>query len=101
MTSRLSLASQLDARKHAPWQIRTEQRRAIVRLRLREGGGSVRKVHIKKPYFDAIMSGRKTLRLCVGYENIKQLKAGGLLQLEASRASGVVRIKSTVLRKLR
>ena len=47
-----------------------------------------------KPYFDAIMSGRKTLEVRVGYDNIKRLKAGELLQLETGHTSGVVRIKS-------
>ncbi|QCT42350.1 GNAT family N-acetyltransferase [Candidatus Nanosynbacter featherlites] len=57
-------------------------------------GASVRKMRIKKPYFDAIMEGRKTLEVRVGYNSIKRLKAGGLLQLETGHTSGVVRIKS-------
>lgn len=48
----------------------------------------------RRPYFDAIMSGRKTLEVRVGYDNIKRLKAGELLQLETGHTSGVVRIKS-------
>ena len=40
------------------------------------------------------MSGRKTLEVRVGYDNIKRLKAGELLQLETGHTSGVVRIKS-------
>lgn len=57
-------------------------------------GDPVRKMRIKKPYFDAIMEGRKTLEVRVGYNSIKRLKAGGLLQLETGHTSGVVRIKS-------
>ncbi|WP_338520544.1 GNAT family N-acetyltransferase [Candidatus Nanosynbacter sp. BB002] len=57
-------------------------------------GASVRKMRIKKPYFDAIMEGCKTLEVRVGYNSIKRLKAGGLLQLETGHTSGVVRIKS-------
>lgn len=57
-------------------------------------GDPVRKMRIKKPYFDAIMSGRKTLEVRVGYNSIKSLKAGELLQLETGHTSGVVRIKS-------
>lgn len=57
-------------------------------------GDPVRKMCIKKPYFDAIMEGRKTLEVRVGYNSIKRLKAGGLLQLETGHTSGVVRIKS-------
>lgn len=54
----------------------------------------VRKMRIKKPYFDGIMSGRKTLEVRIGYNSIKRLKEGQLLQLENGHASGVVRIKS-------
>ena len=57
-------------------------------------GTSVRKMRIKKPYFDAIMEGRKTLEVRVGYNSIKRLKAGGLLQLETGHTSGVVRIRA-------
>lgn len=53
-----------------------------------------RKMRIKKPYYDAIMSGRKTLEVRVGYGSIKRLRAGELLQLEASHESGAVQIKS-------
>ena len=52
------------------------------------------KMRIKKPYFDAIMEGRKTLEVRVGYNSIKRLKAGGLLQLETGHTSGVVRIRA-------
>lgn len=54
----------------------------------------VRKMRIKKPYFDGIMSGRKTLEVRIGYNSIKHLKEGQPLQLENGHASGVVRIKS-------
>ena len=54
----------------------------------------VRKMRIKKPYYDAIMSGRKTLEVRVGYGSIKRLRTGELLQLETSHESGAVRIKS-------
>ena len=57
-------------------------------------GDPVRKMRIKKPYFDAIMSGRKTLEVRVGYSSIKRLNSGELLQLETGHSSGVVRIKS-------
>ncbi|MDO4773655.1 MAG: GNAT family N-acetyltransferase [Candidatus Saccharibacteria bacterium] len=57
-------------------------------------GVVVRKMRIKRPYFDAIMSGRKTLEVRVGYDNIKRLEAGGLLQLETGHTSVVVRVKS-------
>ena len=54
----------------------------------------MRKMRIKRPYYDAIMSGKKTLEVRVGYNSIKRLKAGELLQLETGHASGVLRIKS-------
>ena len=63
-------------------------------LNFNKEGATVRKMRIKRPYFDAIMSGRKSLEVRVGYDNIKRLKAGELLQLETGHTSGVVRIKS-------
>ena len=54
----------------------------------------MRKMRIKRLYYDAIMSGLKTLEVRVGYNSIKRLKAGELLQLETGHTSGVVRIKS-------
>lgn len=54
----------------------------------------MRKMRIKRPYYDAIMSGKKTLEVRVGYNSIKRLKAGELLQFETGHTSGVVRIKS-------
>lgn len=63
-------------------------------LNFNKKGANVRKMRIKRPYYDAIMSGRKTLEVRVGYNSIKRLKAGELLQLETGYMSGVVRIKS-------
>ena len=36
----------------------------------------MRKMRIKRPYYDAIMSGRKTLEVRIGYNSIKRLKEG-------------------------
>lgn len=63
-------------------------------ISLNKKGTSMRKMRIKKPYFDAIMSGRKTLEVRIGYNSIKRLEEDQLLQLENGHASGVVRIKS-------
>lgn len=63
-------------------------------LNFNKEGATVRKMRIKRPYYDAIMSGRKTLEVRVGYDNIKRLNAGEMLQLETGHTSGVVRIKS-------
>lgn len=63
-------------------------------LNFNKEGATVRKMRIKRPYYDAIMSGRKTLEVRVGYDSIKRLSAGELLQLETGHTSGVVRIKS-------
>ncbi len=54
----------------------------------------MRKMRVKRPYYDAIMSGKKTLEVRVGYSSIKRLNSGELLQLETGHTSGVVRIKS-------
>jgi len=61
---------------------------------LNKEGVPMRKMRIKRPYYDAIMSGKKTLEVRVGYNSIKRLKAGELLQFETGHTSGVVRIKS-------
>ena len=61
---------------------------------LNKEGVPMRKMRIKRPYYDAIMSGKKTLEVRVGYNSIKRLKAGGLLQLETGHTSGVVRIRA-------
>ncbi len=63
-------------------------------ISLNRKGVPMRKMRIKKPYFDGIMSGRKTLEVRIGYNSIKRLREGQLLQLENGHASGVVRIKS-------
>ena len=63
-------------------------------ISLNRKGVPMRKMRIKKPYFDGIMSGRKTLEVRIGYSSIKRLNEGQLLQLENGHASGVVRIKS-------
>lgn len=63
-------------------------------ISLNKKGVPMRKMRIKKPYFDEIMSGRKTLEVRIGYNSIKRLKEGQLLQLENGHVCGVVRIKS-------
>ena len=61
---------------------------------LNKEGVPMRKMRIKRPYYDAIMSGKKTLEVRVGYNSIKKLRSGQLLQLETGHTSGIVRIKS-------
>jgi ASC-1-like (ASCH) protein len=51
-------------------------------------------MRIKRPYYDAIMAGQKTLEVRVGYDNIKRYQAGELIRLETSQASGTVKIKA-------
>ncbi len=51
-----------------------------------------RKMRIKRPYFDAIMKGEKTLEVRVGYGNIKRIRTGDLIELETSQTSGLVRV---------
>lgn len=63
-------------------------------ISLNRKGVPMRKMRIKRPYYDAIMSGRKTLEVRIGYNSIKRLNEGQPLQLENGHAFGVVRIKS-------
>lgn len=51
-------------------------------------------MRIKRPYYDAIMAGQKTLEVRVGYDNIKRYQAGEVLKLETSEASGNIKIKA-------
>lgn len=51
-------------------------------------------MRIKRPYYDAIMAGRKTLEVRVGYDNIRRYQAGEIVRLETSQASATVKIKS-------
>ena len=51
-------------------------------------------MRIKRPYYDAIMAGQKTLEVRVGYDNIKRYQAGEIIRLETSQASGTVKIKA-------
>lgn len=62
-------------------------------LNLDNEGDIVHKMRIKRPYYDAIMAGKKTLEVRVGYDNIRKFKAGELIQLETGHTTGVVRIK--------
>ena len=51
-------------------------------------------MRIKRPYYDAIMAGTKTLEIRVGYDNIRRYQAGETLQLETSEASATIQIKA-------
>lgn len=51
-------------------------------------------MRIKRPYYDAIMAGQKTLEVRVGYDTIKRYQAGEILKLETSEASGNIKIKA-------
>jgi len=51
-------------------------------------------MRIKRPYFDAIVSGRKTLEVRVGYGSIKRLSVGDLVKLESGNASQVLLVKA-------
>jgi ASC-1-like (ASCH) protein len=58
----------------------------------KEGSTIVRNMRIKRPYYDAIMAGRKTVEVRVGYDSIRRIKANELIQLSAGNVSGVVRV---------
>jgi ASC-1-like (ASCH) protein len=62
-------------------------------LNLNTGAVNMRIMRIKRPYFDAIMEGRKTLEVRVGYDSIKRYRVGDKIRLETSQISGVVQIK--------
>lgn len=51
-------------------------------------------MRIKRPYYNAIMAGQKTLEVRVGYDSIKRYRAEELINLETSQVSGVVKIKA-------
>ena len=59
----------------------------------KEGEEAVRTMRIKRPYYNAILSGQKTLEVRVGYDSIKRYRAGDLIQLETSQVSSVIRLK--------
>ncbi len=59
-----------------------------------QGGDYVRTMRIKRPYYNAIMAGQKTLEVRVGYDSIKSYREGDLVRLETSQVSSVVRIKA-------
>lgn len=61
---------------------------------LKNGGETMRTMRIKRPYYDAILSGKKTLEVRVGYDSIRRYKVGDLIKLETSQVSRVVRIKA-------
>lgn len=63
-------------------------------LNMNKEGVTVRTMRIKRPYYNAIMGGQKTLEVRVGYDSIKRHNANELLQLETSQITGVVRIKA-------
>ena len=54
----------------------------------------MRTMRIKRQNFDAIVAGRKTLEIRVGYSSIKRLSPGDYLRLESGNASQVLRIKA-------
>lgn len=63
-------------------------------LNMNKEGVTVRTMRIKRPYYNAIMAGQKTLEVRVGYDSIKRYRAGELINLETSQVSGVVTIKA-------
>lgn len=63
-------------------------------LSIGKGRKTMNTMRIKRPYYDAIMAGEKTLEVRVGYTNIRRCKPGELLLLETSQVSSVVKIKA-------
>jgi ASC-1-like (ASCH) protein/N-acetylglutamate synthase-like GNAT family acetyltransferase len=63
-------------------------------LNMKKEGKVVRMMRIKRPYYDAIMQGRKPLEVRVGYDSIRRHREGDLIELHTSHRSSVVRVKS-------
>lgn len=51
-------------------------------------------IRVKRPFYLDIMSGRKTLEVRVGYNNIRSIRAGECIQLETSDASGIITVRA-------
>ena len=54
----------------------------------------MRDKRIKRPYYNVIMTGKKTREVRVGYDSIRRYRVGDLIKLETSQVSGVVKVKS-------
>lgn len=55
---------------------------------------AMRTMRVKSRFFDDIMSGRKTLEVRVGYDNIKCIRAGERIQLVTSNTSGIIVVRA-------
>lgn len=58
-----------------------------------EGAKTVRTMRIKRPYYDAIGRGTKTIEVRVGYTNIKRVQAGEEIQLVTWDTSRTINVK--------
>nr|BBH92194.1 hypothetical protein KTA_03930 [Thermogemmatispora argillosa] len=54
----------------------------------------MRVMRIKRPSYDAIIAGRKTLEVRVGYDHIKRYQVGETIRLETSGDAAIIRIKA-------
>jgi len=64
-------------------------------LNMNNGGDKpVKDMRIKRPYFNAIMDGTKTLEVRVGYDSIKRIQVGDTIKLQTAHTSGQVTVKS-------
>lgn len=61
-------------------------------LVMNRGGGAVRTMRLKRPYYDAITSGDKTLEVRVGYNNIRRYEVGDLIEFTTAQMAQQVRI---------
>ena len=51
-------------------------------------------MRIKKPYYDAILKGKKTIEVRVGYDSIKRIKSGQLIRLSTHLVDEVIKVDS-------
>ncbi len=61
---------------------------------LKQEGSAVRTMRIKRPYYDLIMSRKKTLEVRVGYDSIRRIEVGDKIRLETSQVSGMIQVEA-------
>lgn len=60
----------------------------------KEGELTMRTMRIKRPYYDAIMRGDKTLEVRVGYDSIRKYRVGDLIELVTAQTAAVIKAKA-------
>lgn len=58
------------------------------------GETTMRSLRVKKRYYDAIVSGQKTVEVRVGYDTINSIKVGELIKLVTHTSSAIIKVNS-------